>query len=212
MREIKEHPGRTALDGAPASVSSESTHFDLSDGLAAFGPARGGVSAALSWRGVALGHLELEARPRPMSEETLAGAVLEAIAPALDAYLMGGKIGPRRELKRADSNADPRRLLRAALSLLDHRPILAPRSAAEDLPAAPEPPDDPPSEPPSASRKSLLPKVALTGLLGLAAVSCLSQSFTAIDVVPMLLALVAAGVQVVAAVHGRPANVPAHRR
>ena len=203
------------LGGAPAAASAPArdTDVDLSEGLAAFDAAWRGGAASLSWRGVALGHLELEARTRPMSEETLAGAVLEAIAPALDAYLVGRAIGPRRQLWQPDSEADSPRLLRAALSLLDHRPALASKVDASDAPSDAEPPDVEGPRPPARTRRSLLPNLALAMVLVVAVASCLAQSFAAVDVVPMLLALAAAGLQVVAVVNARPpVRVPARER
>lgn len=94
-----------------------------------------GVYLVLWWRRIPLGQTVIEAARRPMSESELAGVALEAIGPALDAYLAGAGCAPgRRPAARPSERSDAPRRLRAALSLLADVPELLGETPADDAP------------------------------------------------------------------------------
>ncbi|MEM7355634.1 MAG: glycosyltransferase family A protein, partial [Acidobacteriota bacterium] len=111
-------------------------HIDLSEGAKRLAAAPGGVLVVLWWREIPLGQLKIEAARLPMSAEQMAELALEAIAPALDAYVAGPEMGLRGRIHSAprstEAQADPARLLRAAVSLFEHLPT-ARQAAAKAL-------------------------------------------------------------------------------
>ena len=103
-------------------------HLDLSVGealskLEVDREAGRGVFAVFWWKQIPLGHAVVEASSLPLSEQQLADVALAAISPALDGYLAGaGFASDRRSPQQATSQVESRRLLCAALSLLESRP------------------------------------------------------------------------------------------
>ncbi len=113
-------------------------HFDLSSGetpaeLTTAPEVGRGVFAVLWWKQTPLGHTAIEASRLPLSSKQLADLVLTAISPALDSYLAGAGLVPyRQRTPKAVAQVDPRRLLRAALSLLESLPELKTTAAASE--------------------------------------------------------------------------------